>query len=48
MELITALNHERGIAVVIVTHETAMADFADRVVSFVDGRVDSEIPREVS
>lgn len=48
MELITALNHERGIAVVIVTHETAMADFADRVVSFVDGRVDSDISREVS
>jgi len=43
MELITSLNRERGIAVVMVTHETAMADFAHRVVSFVDGRVDSDM-----
>jgi len=43
MDLITSLNRERGITVVIVTHETPMADFADRVVNFVDGLVDSEI-----
>lgn len=42
MELITSLNRDRGIAVVIVTHETPMADFADRVVAFVDGLVDPE------
>jgi putative ABC transport system ATP-binding protein len=45
MELITSLNRQRGITVVIVTHETSMADFADRIISFVDGRVDSEARR---
>jgi putative ABC transport system ATP-binding protein len=44
MELITSLNRQRGITVIIVTHETSMADFADRVISFVDGLVDSEVP----
>jgi putative ABC transport system ATP-binding protein len=45
MDLITSLNRERGITVIIVTHEMVMADFADRVISFVDGRVDSEVRR---
>ena len=43
MDLITSLNRERGITVIIVTHETPMAEFAGRVVNFVDGLVDSEI-----
>jgi len=43
MDLITSLNRERGITVIIVTHETPMAEFAGRVVNFVDGRVDSEV-----
>ncbi|MFZ1865861.1 MAG: ABC transporter ATP-binding protein [Polyangiales bacterium] len=43
MDLITSLNRERGITVIIVTHETPMAEFAGRVVNFVDGQVDSEV-----
>jgi putative ABC transport system ATP-binding protein len=42
MELISALNHERGITVIMVTHEPDMAAYAERVIRFVDGRVDSE------
>ena len=42
MELLVALNRERGITIVMVTHESDMAAFARRVVRFVDGRVDSD------
>ncbi len=40
MELIGALNRERGITVIMVTHEPDMARYAGRVVRFMDGRVD--------
>jgi putative ABC transport system ATP-binding protein len=39
MDLLTAFNRERGITIVMVTHEPEMATFANRVVRFVDGRV---------
>jgi putative ABC transport system ATP-binding protein len=39
MELLAALNRERGITVLMVTHEADMAAYARRVVRFVDGRV---------
>ena len=42
MELITGLNHDQGITVLMVTHEPDMAEFARRVVRFVDGRVESD------
>jgi len=42
MELITALNVDLGITVLMVTHEADMAAFARRVVHFVDGRIDSD------
>ncbi len=40
MKLITSLNRNRGITVVMVTHESAMAAYARRVVNFLDGRID--------
>jgi putative ABC transport system ATP-binding protein len=43
MELITSLNRERGITVVMVTHEASAAAYAGRTVHFLDGRVDHEI-----
>ncbi|MDH5298616.1 MAG: ABC transporter ATP-binding protein [Desulfobulbaceae bacterium] len=46
MELITALNREQGLTVVMVTHEPDMAAFAKRMVHFVDGQVDSDTPGE--
>jgi putative ABC transport system ATP-binding protein len=42
MELLAALNRERGITVLMVTHEPDMAAYARRVVRFVDGRVASD------
>jgi len=43
MDLIVALNRDRGITVLMVTHEPDMAAYAKRVVRFVDGRVDSDV-----
>ena len=37
MELLTRLNRESGITVVMVTHEKDMAEYARRQVHFVDG-----------
>ncbi|MFC5526557.1 ABC transporter ATP-binding protein [Rhodanobacter ginsengisoli] len=43
MDLIVALNRDRGITVLMVTHEPDMAAYARRIVRFVDGRVESDI-----
>jgi putative ABC transport system ATP-binding protein len=42
MELLVSLNAEQGITVVMVTHETEMAGYAQRVIHFRDGRIDTE------
>ncbi len=39
MELLTRLNRESGITIVMVTHEPEMAAFAKRVITFRDGRI---------
>ncbi|SEN10687.1 putative ABC transport system ATP-binding protein [Gemmobacter aquatilis] len=41
MELLVALNRE-GITIVMVTHEEDMAEFATRLIVFVDGRVSKD------
>ncbi len=45
MELLTRLNAERGITVVMVTHEQEMAAYAHRIIRFVDGRIASDEER---
>jgi putative ABC transport system ATP-binding protein len=42
MELIGGLNRDRGITVLMVTHEADIAGHARRVVRFVDGRIESD------
>jgi putative ABC transport system ATP-binding protein len=42
MDLLRLLNRDRGITIVMVTHEPDMAAYATRVVRFVDGRVESD------
>jgi len=42
MDLLAALNRDRGITVLMVTHEPGMARYAKRIIHFVDGRVDSD------
>ena len=42
MELVTSLNRDQGITVIMVTHETDIAAYARRVIRFVDGKVESD------
>jgi putative ABC transport system ATP-binding protein len=42
MELLTDLNRQDGITIVMVTHEAEMAEYASRIVHFVDGHVQSD------
>ena len=46
MELISGLNRELGITVLMVTHEPDMAAYAHRIVHFVDGLVDSDTRKD--
>jgi putative ABC transport system ATP-binding protein len=39
MEILQRLNRERGLSVVLITHEADIAEYAERVVAFRDGRV---------
>ena len=42
MELLTRLNREQGITVLMVTHEADIAAYAGRVIRIVDGMVESD------
>lgn len=42
MDLLTGLNRDQGITVVMVTHEPDMAAYAKRIVRFLDGLVESD------
>ncbi|MDE3116626.1 MAG: ABC transporter ATP-binding protein [Pseudomonadota bacterium] len=42
MDLFTRLNRERGITVVLVTHEEDIAKYAKRQIRFLDGHIESD------
>jgi len=42
MQLISALNGEEGITVIMVTHESDMAGYARRIIHFLDGSIQSD------
>ena len=44
MGIFQKLNAERGLTIVLVTHERDIAEYATRIVSFLDGRVRSDHP----
>ncbi|MGE0239996.1 MAG: ABC transporter ATP-binding protein [Parvibaculaceae bacterium] len=48
MELLTRLNDERGLTIIMVTHEPDMAAFAHRTIRFLDGRIDSDLSHEAA
>lgn len=48
MELLGRLNSEQGITIIMVTHEPDMAQYARRIVHFVDGLVDSDSAAEAT
>lgn len=43
MELVTSLNRDQGITVVMVTHEPDIAAYARRVIRFVDGHIENDV-----
>ena len=44
MEIFQRLNRERGITLVLVTHEPDIAEYAQRVIVFKDGKIKSDQP----
>jgi putative ABC transport system ATP-binding protein len=42
MDLLVRFNRERGITILMVTHEPAMASYASRTIKFRDGQVESD------
>jgi putative ABC transport system ATP-binding protein len=44
MEVLQRLNRERGITIVLITHEPDIAEYAERIITFRDGRVVSDAP----
>ena len=45
MGILTRLNAERGITIVLVTHEPDIAAYAKRVIVFRDGHIESDAAR---
>ncbi len=43
MTLLQSLNRERGITIVMVTHEPDMAAYASRIITFVDGNIARDV-----
>ncbi len=43
MELLCQLNRERGITLIMVTHESDMAAFAKRIIHFKDGKIETDV-----
>ncbi len=49
MDLLTELNRERGLTIVMVTHEADVAAYAERSIHFLDGHIAPEVTsREVA
>jgi putative ABC transport system ATP-binding protein len=44
MEILQRLNRERALTVVLITHEPDIAEYAERVIAFRDGRVLKDEP----
>jgi putative ABC transport system ATP-binding protein len=46
MEIFQRLNRERGITLILVTHEPDISQYADRVIVFKDGKIKKDYPIE--
>lgn len=42
MDLMTSLNRDQGITIIMVTHENDIAEYAKRIIRFVDGKLESD------
>jgi len=45
MDLLTAINRDQGVTVIMVTHEPDMASYAKRIIRFRDGLIDNDRAR---
>ncbi len=43
MELLSSFNKEKGLTIVMVTHENEMAAYASRIIRFRDGKIDNSL-----
>ncbi|ABB45316.1 ABC transporter-related protein [Sulfurimonas denitrificans DSM 1251] len=43
MELLSSFNKEKGLTIVMVTHENEMASYASRIIRFRDGKIDDTL-----
>ena len=48
MEVLTKLNREQGITVILVTHDADIAAYADRTITFRDGEIQSDTRKEAA
>jgi len=46
MNLLVGLNREQKITILMVTHDSEMAAYADRIIHFLDGRIASDVPNK--
>lgn len=46
MEIIQKLNAEKGHTIILITHETYTAEYAERIIRLYDGRVESDVKVE--
>ena len=44
MKLLSTLNKDTGITIIMVTHEQEAAEYAGRIIHFLDGRIESDMP----
>jgi len=46
MEIFQSLQQERGITIVLITHEMDVAQYGSRIISFRDGNIVSDVDNE--
>jgi putative ABC transport system ATP-binding protein len=46
MEIFQTLQRERGITIVLITHEMEVAQYGSRIISFKDGNIVSDVANE--
>ncbi|MDD3475699.1 MAG: ABC transporter ATP-binding protein [Sulfurimonas sp.] len=47
MELLSSFNKEKGLTIVMVTHEDEMAAYASRIIRFRDGKIDNSVHTKI-
>ena len=48
MDLFSRLRRERRLTIIVVTHEPHIADYSERILTFRDGRIVSDVPRHAT